>query len=151
MRDALLATVTEEVAAVQAFESLLVDEEKALIAAQPLPALPEIIENKTALTERISALEKARDEQLKALGFPGGFVGISPRPPSACSPSKIAARRPPSPGRMGMATKTGSRRQTGPPASCLGPATTSPSAAGLGSSITTAARPRSPASTSTAS
>jgi flagella synthesis protein FlgN len=76
MRDALLATVTEEVAAVQAFESLLVDEEKALIAAQPLPALPAIIENKTALTERISVLEKTRDEQLNALGFPSGFVGM---------------------------------------------------------------------------
>ena len=43
MRDALLATVTEEVAAVLAFESLLEVEEKALIAAQPLPALPTII------------------------------------------------------------------------------------------------------------
>jgi flagellar biosynthesis protein FlgN len=76
MKDALLATVTEEVAAVQAFEILLVDEEKALIAAQPLPALPEIIENKTALTERIAALEKTRDAQLNALGFPGGFIGM---------------------------------------------------------------------------
>jgi flagella synthesis protein FlgN len=76
MTDALLATVTEEVAAVQAFEILLVEEEKALIAAQPLPALPGIIENKTALTERISALEKARDEQLNALGLPAGFAGM---------------------------------------------------------------------------
>jgi flagella synthesis protein FlgN len=76
MKDALLATVTEEVAAVQAFESLLVEEEKALIAGQPLPALPGIIENKTVLTERISALEKARDEQLSALGLPGGFIGM---------------------------------------------------------------------------
>lgn len=76
MKDALLATVTEEVAAVQAFENLLVEEEKALIAAQPLPALPSIIENKTALTERIAGLEKARDAQLNELGFPGGFVGM---------------------------------------------------------------------------
>ncbi|MDR5814847.1 MULTISPECIES: flagellar protein FlgN [unclassified Caballeronia] len=76
MRDALLATITEEVAAVQAFESLLADEEKALIAAQPLPALPGIIENKTALTERISSLEKTRDEHLNALGFPAGFIGM---------------------------------------------------------------------------
>ena len=76
MKDALLATVTEEVAAVQAFESLLAEEEKALIAAQPLPALPSIIENKTALTERIAVLEKARDAQLNELGFPGGFVGM---------------------------------------------------------------------------
>lgn len=76
MRDALLATLTEEVAAVQAFESLLADEEKALIAAQPLPALPSIIENKTALTERISSLEKTRDAHLNALGFPAGFIGM---------------------------------------------------------------------------
>ena len=89
MRDALLATVTEEVAAVQAFESLLVDEEKALIAAQPLPALPAIIEHKTALTERISALEKARDEQLNALGFPGGFVGMEA---AAADDAAIAAQ-----------------------------------------------------------
>lgn len=76
MRDALLATVTEEVAAVLAFESLLVHEEKALIAAQPLDMLPGIIENKTALTERIAALEKERDAQLHALGLPAGFVGM---------------------------------------------------------------------------
>ncbi|KMZ11602.1 Flagellar biosynthesis protein FlgN [Candidatus Burkholderia humilis] len=54
MTDALLATVTEEVAAVQAFESLLEHEEKALIAAQPIAALSEIIANKTALTELIA-------------------------------------------------------------------------------------------------
>jgi len=89
MRDALLATVTEEVAAVLAFESLLADEEKALIAAQPLPALPGIIEHKTALTERISALEKARDEQLNALGFPGGFVGMEA---AAADDAAIAAQ-----------------------------------------------------------
>ena len=71
MRDALLATVIEEVAAVQAFESLLAHEEKALIAAQPLAELPGIIEEKTALTERIGTLEKQRDAQLGALGLPG--------------------------------------------------------------------------------
>ncbi|WP_248320717.1 MULTISPECIES: flagella synthesis protein FlgN [unclassified Caballeronia] len=76
MRDALLATVTEEVAAVQAFEALLEHEEKALIAAQPLAALPEIIGQKTALTERISGLEKERDAHLNALGFSGGFAGM---------------------------------------------------------------------------
>ncbi|VXC55631.1 FlgN family protein [Burkholderia sp. 8Y] len=76
MKDALLATVTEEVAAVLAFEALLAHEEKALIAAQPLAALPEIIGEKTALTERISGLEKERDAHLNALGFPGGFAGM---------------------------------------------------------------------------
>ena len=76
MKDALLATVIDEVTAVQEFESLLAHEEKALTAAQPLKALPGIIEHKTALTERIAALEKQRDAQLGALGLPGGFAGM---------------------------------------------------------------------------
>jgi flagellar biosynthesis protein FlgN len=76
MRDALLAAVTEEVAAVQAFEALLAQEEKALIAAQPLNELPGIIESKTALTERIAALEKQRDVHLAALGLPAGGPGM---------------------------------------------------------------------------
>ena len=63
MKDALLATVIDETAAVQAFESLLVHEEKALIAASPLDTLPSIIEQKTALTEQLAALERQRDEQ----------------------------------------------------------------------------------------
>ncbi|HMC45961.1 MAG TPA: flagellar protein FlgN, partial [Caballeronia sp.] len=76
MKDALLATVIDETAAVQAFESLLVHEEKALIAASPLDTLPSIIEQKTALTEQLAALERQRDEQLDALGLPKGFVGM---------------------------------------------------------------------------
>jgi flagellar biosynthesis protein FlgN len=76
MKDALLATVIEELEAVQAFESLLAFEEKALIAASPLEALPSIIEQKTAMTERIAGLEKQRDAQLAALGFAGGFAGM---------------------------------------------------------------------------
>ena len=76
MKDALLATVHEELDAVQAFESLLAFEEKALIAASPLETLPSIIEQKTALTERIAGLEKQRDAQLAALGFAGGFAGM---------------------------------------------------------------------------
>lgn len=76
MKDALLATVIDETAAVHAFESLLAHEEKALIAASPLDTLPSIIEKKTALTEQIAALERQRDEQLGALGLPKGFVGM---------------------------------------------------------------------------
>jgi flagellar biosynthesis protein FlgN len=76
MKDALLATVTEEVATVLAFEELLADEEKALIAAQPLEVLPGIIENKTALTERIATLEKERDVRLAELGLPAGADGM---------------------------------------------------------------------------
>jgi flagellar biosynthesis protein FlgN len=75
MKDALLATVTEEVAAVQAFEELLATEEKALIAAQP-DALPGIIQNKTALTERIAALEQERDGRLTDMGLPKGAAGM---------------------------------------------------------------------------
>jgi flagella synthesis protein FlgN len=76
MKDALLATVIDELAAVEAFESLLAFEEKALIAASPLEALPPIIEQKTAWTEQIAGLEKQRDAQLAALGFATGFAGM---------------------------------------------------------------------------
>jgi flagella synthesis protein FlgN len=76
MKDALLATVIEENAAVLAFESLLAFEEKALTAASPLEALPSLIERKTALTEQIAALEKRRDVILGALGLAAGFVGM---------------------------------------------------------------------------
>lgn len=76
MKDALLATVIDETAAVQAFESLLAFEEKALTAASPLETLPSIIEQKTALTEQLAALERLRDEHLGALGLPAGFVGM---------------------------------------------------------------------------
>lgn len=76
MKDALLATVIDELAAVEAFESLLAFEEKALIAASPLEALPPIIEQKTTLTEQIAALEQTRDAQLAALGFATGFAGM---------------------------------------------------------------------------
>ena len=76
MKDALLATVIDETAAVQAFESLLAYEGKALTAASPLDTLPSIIEQKTALTEQLAALERQRDEQLGALDLPKGFVGM---------------------------------------------------------------------------
>jgi flagellar biosynthesis protein FlgN len=76
MKDALLATVVEEIAVVSAFESVLGFEEKALIAASPLEVLPSIIEQKTELTERISALEQQRDVQLGELGHGSGFAGM---------------------------------------------------------------------------
>jgi flagella synthesis protein FlgN len=76
MKDALLATVIEEVVAVEAFESLLAYEEKALTAASPLETLPSIIEQKVALTGQIAVLERTRDEQLGALGLPAGFAGM---------------------------------------------------------------------------
>ena len=76
MKDALLHTVTEEHATLEAFASLLVYEEKALTAVSPVETLPAILEKKTELTDKLASLEKARDAQLKALGLPAGKRGM---------------------------------------------------------------------------
>lgn len=76
MRDALLATVTEEHATLEAFASLLMYEEKALAAVSPLETLPDIVEKKTDLTEKLAALEKTRDAQLRQMGLPSGWKGM---------------------------------------------------------------------------
>ncbi|MBV8261689.1 MAG: flagellar protein FlgN [Paraburkholderia sp.] len=76
MKDALLATLIDEHAAVEAFASLLAYEEKALVSADGIEALPQIVEQKTTLTQRLASLEKARDAQLAGLGLPGGRKGI---------------------------------------------------------------------------
>jgi flagella synthesis protein FlgN len=76
MKDALLATLIDEHAAVEAFASLLAFEEKALTTADGIGALPRIVEEKTTLTQRLAGLEKARDAQLAGLGLPGGRQGI---------------------------------------------------------------------------
>ncbi|WP_207005266.1 flagella synthesis protein FlgN [Trinickia mobilis] len=76
MKDALLATVIDEYATVEAFASLLAYEEKALAAVSPLGTLPSIVEKKTELTGQLAALEKARDAQLRDLGFPPGWKGM---------------------------------------------------------------------------
>lgn len=76
MKDALLDTVTEEYATLEAFASLLVYEEKALAAVSPVETLPSIIEKKTELTDKLASLEKVRDAQLKVLGLPGGKRGM---------------------------------------------------------------------------
>ena len=76
MKDALLATVIDEYATVEAFASLLVYEEKALGAASPLESLPSIIEKKTELTGQLMTLEKLRDSQLRDLGLPSGWKGM---------------------------------------------------------------------------
>ncbi len=76
MKDTLLATVIDEYAAVEAFASVLACEEKALTAVSPLEQLPPIIEMKTELVEKLSALEKQRDSQLAELGFPPGWRGM---------------------------------------------------------------------------
>ncbi|MCP3726535.1 flagellar protein FlgN [Paraburkholderia sp. CNPSo 3272] len=76
MKDALLATLIDEHATVEAFASLLAYEEKALVSADGMEALPQIVEQKTTLTQRLAGLEKARDTQLAGLGLPGGRKGI---------------------------------------------------------------------------
>lgn len=76
MKDALLATLIDEHATVEAFASLLAYEEKALVSADGMEALPQIVEQKTTLTQRLAGLEKARDAQLAGLGLPAGRKGI---------------------------------------------------------------------------
>ncbi|AXK67215.1 MULTISPECIES: flagella synthesis protein FlgN [Burkholderia] len=76
MREELLATVNDEHATVEAFASLLAYEEKALTTPEPLDMLPGIVEKKTALLDRLALLERARDTQLSALGFPAGKKGM---------------------------------------------------------------------------
>lgn len=76
MRDALLATVTEEHATLEAFASLLMYEEKALAAVSPLETLPGIVEQKTELTDKLASLEKTRDAQLQQMGLPAGWKGM---------------------------------------------------------------------------
>ena len=76
MNDALLNTVTDEYATLEAFASLLIYEERALAAVSPVETLPAILEKKTELTSKLASLEKARDAELKALGLPGGKLGM---------------------------------------------------------------------------
>jgi flagella synthesis protein FlgN len=76
MRDELLATVNDEHATVEAFASLLAYEEKALTTPEPIAMLPDIIDKKTALIEKLAQLERTRDTQLSALGFAAGKKGM---------------------------------------------------------------------------
>ncbi|PXW22380.1 flagella synthesis protein FlgN [Paraburkholderia caballeronis] len=76
MKDALLATLIDEHATVEAFASLLAYEEKALASNDALASLPSIVEQKTELTQRLAQLEKVRDAQLTGLGLPRGRKGI---------------------------------------------------------------------------
>lgn len=76
MKDALLSTLIDEHATVEAFASLLAYEEKALTSSDAFAALPSIVEQKTELTQRLAGLEKVRDAQLTELGLPRGRAGI---------------------------------------------------------------------------
>jgi flagellar biosynthesis protein FlgN len=76
MKDALLATIIDEYATVEAFASLLFYEQKALTAVSPLELLPPIVEQKTELADKLSILERTRETQLRELGLPGGKHGM---------------------------------------------------------------------------
>ncbi|WP_179405436.1 flagella synthesis protein FlgN [Burkholderia guangdongensis] len=89
MRDELLATVNDEHATVEAFASLLAYEEKALTTPEPLQMLPGIVDQKTELIERLANLERTRDTQLSALGFPAGKKGMDQ---AAARDTRLAGR-----------------------------------------------------------
>lgn len=76
MNDTLLATLTEELATVEAFASLLALEQKALLSNKALGTLPTIVAQKTELTQQLAGLEKVRDAQLVERGLPRGRKGI---------------------------------------------------------------------------
>jgi len=76
MNDVLLSTLTEEHAAVEALASLLALEQKALASNKALATLSTIVGQKTEISQRLAALEKARDAELVALGLPRGRQGI---------------------------------------------------------------------------
>ncbi|MFP6557565.1 flagella synthesis protein FlgN [Paraburkholderia sp. B3] len=76
MKDALLATLIDEHATVEAFASLLAVEQKALTTLGGIGSLPQIVEQKTTLTQRLAGLEKVRDAELAGLGLPAGPKGL---------------------------------------------------------------------------
>src|ERR1700751_4534829 len=76
MKDALLATIIDEYAAVEAFASLLFYEQKALTAVSPAEQLTPIVEQKTELADKLAMLERTREAQLRSLGLPGGKHGM---------------------------------------------------------------------------
>ena len=76
MKDALLATVIDEYATIEAFASVLVAEQKALCQVNPAEMLRPIVEKKIELVGKLATLEKIRDSQLAEMGLPGGWSGI---------------------------------------------------------------------------
>jgi flagella synthesis protein FlgN len=76
MRDALLATVIDEYATIEAFASVLTYEQQALTQVDPADLLRPIVEKKTELVGKLARLEKIRDGHLAEMGLPGGWNGI---------------------------------------------------------------------------
>src|SRR5580698_2544484 len=89
MKDALLATVTDEYATIEAFASVLAVEQKALTQVDPAEMLKPIVEKKTELVGKLASLEKTRDAQLAEMGLPAGWSGIEL---AAGSDPKLAAQ-----------------------------------------------------------
>jgi flagella synthesis protein FlgN len=76
MKDALLDTIIDEYATVEAFASLLVYEQQALSTAWPGEVLAPIVEQKSAMAEKLAMLETTRDAQLRGRGLPAGKRGM---------------------------------------------------------------------------
>jgi flagellar biosynthesis protein FlgN len=89
MKDALLATVTDEYATIEAFASVLAVEQKALTQVDPADTLGPIVEKKTELVGKLATLERIRDTQLAGMGLPVGWSGIEL---AAGSDPKLAAQ-----------------------------------------------------------
>jgi flagella synthesis protein FlgN len=83
----LYATLVDEHSAVEAFASLLAREEQALCSTEPLDALGPIVDDKTALVEKLAKLELERNGQLAAVGLPSGRAGMDA---AAASDARLA-------------------------------------------------------------
>ncbi|APR37300.1 flagella synthesis protein FlgN [Paraburkholderia sp. SOS3] len=76
MKDALLDTIIDEYATVEAFASLLAVEQKALTTAYPGEVLKPIVEQKTSMADKLAMLERARESHLRERGLPAGKRGM---------------------------------------------------------------------------
>lgn len=76
MPDKLLEIVIEQCSVIEALIDVLVDEERVLTTVWPGDALPDVVERKVRLVDRITVLEKELEAALQARGFPGGLAGL---------------------------------------------------------------------------
>jgi len=76
MKDALLETIIDEYATVEAFASLLAVEQKALTTAYPGEILKPIVEQKTSMADKLAMLERTREGHLRERGLPAGKRGM---------------------------------------------------------------------------
>jgi flagellar biosynthesis protein FlgN len=76
MKDALLDTIIDEYATVEAFASLLAVEQKALTTAYPGEILKPIVEQKSSMADKLAMLERTREGHLRERGLPAGKRGM---------------------------------------------------------------------------